>query len=127
MKRKQIENSITRLWGALVIIKAGWTCQRCGTGADVINPHHIIPRGFKRLLGDIDNGLALCQHGCHRSAHDYPKEFKQWLEDNHGELLTRLQEIKNKGVKRHTIFELQEIDRELQKEHKRLGEDPIQF
>jgi len=56
-------------------------CQLCGAVA--VDVHHIIPRRYRQVKYDTDNGISLCRN-CHQKAHKKPKEFREFIDSKYG-------------------------------------------
>lgn len=55
-------------------------CFRCGS-KKVVDPHHIVKRGYKKTAALIENQIPLCRYDCHRWAEDYPEAFQEWIDE----------------------------------------------
>ena len=60
--RKKLQKKVEDLWKTYCK-KRDKTCRLCG-GTNVLQVHHIFPRGKKRIFIDVDNGMTLCKD-CH--------------------------------------------------------------
>lgn len=82
IKRSTLDNKCLKLWGQIVIDKAGHKCEICGNTSSLA-PHHVIGRKNYRLRHDPRNGVCLCyQHhvGGNQSAHNDPQWFlMEWF------------------------------------------------
>ena len=123
--RKKIEKDLDNLWRGAIVIRAGFKCERCGCSESKKNAHHIIPRTYKRLRWEPSNGICLCEHQCHRKAHDYPKEFEIWLEDKSPMLQESLQEIRARGISPYSLSELESVGDNLRSIVSRLNEESV--
>jgi 5-methylcytosine-specific restriction endonuclease McrA len=55
------------------------TCARCSRNRNTVCGHHVLPKSIypEHRLNE-KNIIPLC-FMCHRTAHDHPKEFADWL------------------------------------------------
>lgn len=69
-------------------VRAGWTCQRCGTNhahnTRALDCSHFIGRGNWSVRFDPDNAIALCT-ACHFRLGGNPVEHKAFIRDLLGE------------------------------------------
>lgn len=131
-KKKHTANWILRkqldvLWAKAVKLRANNRCEvvmsdgkRCvnmggkGKGKG-LNAHHIIGRSNFNVRWDVENGVALCvKHHVFSiwSAHKNPFWFLQKMLDKRGLVwYTKLQEraLKNSGIAKYTIGDLEDI------------------
>ena len=127
MNRSKQEKKLDDLWSSLIKTDSNFTCQMCGTRDAVIDPHHVIKRGHKRLRWTVNNGIALCRFKCHRLAEDKEKEFNWWFEEKYPYIWEQLNDIKKEGVKHYSIDELEAIESNLKARLKESGEENIPF
>lgn len=89
MKIKEIKK-LDKEWSKKVRERDNYICQVCSKKGN--QAHHILPRMFKQLRHELDNGLTLC-YSCHiankYSAHKNPIWFYHWLKYNKPELLLK--------------------------------------
>jgi 5-methylcytosine-specific restriction endonuclease McrA len=71
---KYPDHGIFRRNGQIVMDRAGYKCQLCGSKAQLV--HH---RDGTKSNHDIDNLVALCQ-SCHMQGHFHPDRFGQFFE-----------------------------------------------
>ena len=88
-KQKKIKepskNQLDIQWRTQVLLRDHNTCQVCGKINPRYHAHHIIPREYKPLRHDIDNGITLClrhHKWCKCSAHLNALWFSNWLKKN---------------------------------------------
>lgn len=67
----------------LAFARAGWRCERCGSGTGLIT-HHKRPRGMgggERSMHNVENLVVLCDQECHRWVHANPEQARSegWL------------------------------------------------
>ena len=83
MKKKKINKLLDKEWGKNVLARDNYICQVCKKKGN--QPHHIIPKMFRILRWEIDNGITLC-YSCHianrYSAHKNAIWFSNWLKVN---------------------------------------------
>ena len=66
-----------RKWAVEVKLRDG-CCVHCGA-VDMLEAHHVYPRGrYPDLATHPMNGLTLCR-GCHRWAHGSTLAFREWF------------------------------------------------
>ena len=90
MSKKSERVKKHKAWRSLVL-ERDKCCQICGRTDGRLNAHHLLPKQYKELRYDIDNGMILCwQH--HKagkfSPHQNPIWFYKWLETNRPEVLS---------------------------------------
>ena len=98
LRRSKGPSKGDRVWKAWVVGGAGGRCERCGrgrTGWRVIDAHHVWGKQANPgLRHESLNGVALCRTpdggGCHRRAHDNPKEFREWMGERFPEKMAAL-------------------------------------
>lgn len=73
--KDKIDDKLDRAWSSS--IREVGRCERCGSNFN-LTPHHIIGRASHSLRWEKKNGICLCL-SCHRFAHDFPEDFKKWL------------------------------------------------
>ena len=88
MNLKELQKEADQLW-ATVNRKP---CESCG--AKDVSPHHIVLRRNKALRWSLTNRIWLCLH-CHRSAHDYPMDFLDWVKKDRPEDFEYLMKTRN--------------------------------
>ena len=120
-----LKKQLDILWAKAVKLRAKNQCEivtdkrcsnRSGEGQGKgLNAHHIIGRSNFNVRWDIENGVALCV-GHHVfsiwSAHKNPFWFLEKMIDNRGQMwYIKLEEkaLKNNGVAKHTMEDLEEI------------------
>ena len=67
-------------WAAKCLKRDDNRCQlaRKSCTGIAVDVHHIIPRRYRQVKYDTDNGISLCRK-CHIWAERNPKEFREWL------------------------------------------------
>ena len=89
--RKKLEE-----WSKLVRSRDGNKCIIC-PNTEKINAHHIIPKQWKHLALNIDNGISLCpshhKYNTTISAHKNPLAFFIWMEKNRKDQLKKVREL----------------------------------
>jgi len=60
--KKTIEKEMNDIWSLKVRERDNFTCQICGKKIEKqhAHAHHIIPRQFRGLRWEINNGITLC-------------------------------------------------------------------
>ena len=128
-KRYSARRTLTKymdvLWARAVKLRAGNRCEivtdrRCNNVGGIgsgkgLNAHHIIGRSNLNTRWDIENGIALCvKHHVFSiwSAHKNPFWFLQKVLDVRGKVwYNELSEkaLKNNGIAKYTMDELEDI------------------
>lgn len=100
---KRAQNKAEYEWREAIKLRDNYQCQVCKRHLDspvAMHVHHIIPREFKQLKTDINNGILLCvtHHKWGKySAHLNALWFSDWLQKNknstYNYLLQKLEEL----------------------------------
>jgi hypothetical protein len=117
-KLKGIDGKLDIAWSLLVKLEAGMKCEieNC-QHKPTLNSHHIFTRSNRSTRWDTANGVCLCV-GHHTfsskfSAHQTPTEFTYWLHRIYGDLFMEELSVKAHGTKKWTIYEKEELLKEL--------------
>ena len=104
--KKSEEKDLDIAWARNVKERDNWTCQICKKNLKKeprnCNAHHIIPRQFKKMRWDINNGITLCVNHHRRgvySPHQNAIWFFGWMNENKSQQL------------RYCIQKLQELEK----------------
>lgn len=85
-------------------VKSKGYCVRCLSRVS-LDCCHIIPRDYMITRFDEDNCLCMCRK-CHNEAHNFPNEFKKWLECHLGTKKYEALMEKKRLIKKWTNEEL---------------------
>lgn len=77
--RMRKRHRATRVFRAIVLQRAGGSCERCTVKhGRRLHAHHRIPRS-RGGSDHPDNGAALCRR-CHRAVHDHTAgDWREWI------------------------------------------------
>ena len=75
---------LDRAWRQAVYDRDGHRCAMAGMAGHTchggLDCHHIKGRqSHPELRHVVANGVTLCRHGGHAMAHQYPKDFAEWM------------------------------------------------
>lgn len=96
-RRERVDrNKKLKEWSKLVRERDNNKCAIC-PNTKMINAHHIIPKQWKHLMFNLDNGIALCpthhKYNYTISAHKNPLAFMIWMEKNRPEQSKKVREL----------------------------------
>lgn len=98
--KKTIEKEKHKKWREKVLERDNHKCQICKKKDGKLDVHHIIPKQFKEVRYDVQNGIVLCfrHHKMGRfSVHQNAVFFSVWLRVNRRQqyayVLTKLYEL----------------------------------
>ena len=113
--RQKLKFRLDSLCREIVILRDKGICQKCGKYIEKQNAHcsHVIPRSSgDNLRWDLKNLKLLCFH-CHINWwHKNPMEAAKWFGQTFPARWYYLEQKKN-FVKKWSIIELQELEKEL--------------
>ena len=120
---KRYDRILMPLWRALVILRAGGRCEKCGRSDRQLAAHHLWRKDILSLRWNPDNGACLCNVPCHLygepgnpSAHDNLEGCRQMIREKRGE------EWYNRMFERYLLnWHISEVDVALEKSQLELG------
>jgi hypothetical protein len=97
-----------------LIVRLRGSCERCDK-TQFLQAAHVVGRNNHTLRFDLNNVICLCA-GCHRWAHDNPREFTKWFDHAYPERAKYLDGMMNKLTQRK-LFDYEKLVGNLQKEY----------
>ena len=114
--RKKLEEELDKLSKDCAKLRDNYICQWCGksgSGSQIHGSHVHPVSGGKRLRWDLENIKALCAF-CHRRRwHSNPIDAAKWFEEKFPDRWYYIQQQKQKGSKKWSLEELEELKKEL--------------